>query len=79
MKKIVFSLMLCSSMLLAAVNLNTALKEELMSVKGIGSVKAQQIIEFRKNNKIKSAEDLMQLKGFGPSIIANIKKLNKNK
>ncbi len=79
MKKIVFSLMLCSSMLLATVNLNTALKEELMSVKGIGSVKAQQIIEFRKNNKIKSAEDLMQLKVFGSSIIANIKKLNKNK
>lgn len=32
-----------------------------------------QIIDFRKNNKIKSADDLAELKGFGKVLISNIK------
>ena len=79
MKKIVTILFLSVSFMFATVNLNIALKEELMSIKGIGAVKAEQIIEFRKKHKIKNADDLKQLKGFGSSIISNIKELNQKK
>ncbi len=73
MKKILALLMLSISFMFAAVNLQTASKEELMSIKGIGSKKADQIIKYRKTNKIKSADDLQNIKGFGSGIIANVK------
>jgi len=72
MKKVLAILMLCSSFLLA-INLQTASKEELMSIKGIGEKKAQQILEYRKVNSIKSPEDLRNIKGFGDAIINNVK------
>jgi competence protein ComEA len=73
MKKIVALLMLCCSFLFAAMNLQTATKEELMGIKGIGEKKAEQIIEYRKTNTIKSPEDLKNIKGFGDSIVGNVK------
>lgn len=36
MKKIIAMLALCSTIMFAAVNLNSATKEELMTIKGIG-------------------------------------------
>jgi competence protein ComEA len=76
MKKIVALLMLSVSFMLAAINLQTATKEELMGIKGIGDKKADQIIEYRKTNKINSPEDLKNIKGFGNSIVSNIEKAN---
>lgn len=73
MKKLFAILALCTSVMFAAMNLNTATKEELMTIKGIGEKKALEIIDFRKKNKINSAEDLEQLKGFGKVLISNIK------
>jgi comEA protein len=50
-----------------SINLNTATKEELMNIKGIGEKTAGNIIEFRDNNgKFSSLEDLMKIKGIGP-------------
>jgi competence protein ComEA len=74
MKKILFFMALSVSFLFSAVNLQTATKDELMCLKGIGEKKAMAIITHRKSNKIKSVDDLMELKGFGKGIIASIKK-----
>ncbi|AXX90969.1 competence protein ComEA [Arcobacter suis] len=76
MKRLVALLMLCCSFLFAEINLQTASKEELMSIKGIGEKKAEQIIEYRKTNTINTAEDLKNIKGFGDSIVGNVKDAN---
>ena len=63
-----------SGMAMAAVNLNTATKEELDGVKGIGPVKAQAIIEYRtKNGLFKSVDDLKNVKGFGDKTVAKMR------
>jgi competence protein ComEA len=77
MKLVLALLLLCCSVLFGAINLQTASKEELMTIKGIGEKKAEQIIEYRKTNKISSPEDLKNIKGFGESIVSNVKAENK--
>ena len=76
MKKIVVFLVFCCSFLFAQINLQTASKEELMEIKGIGEKKAEQIIEYRKTNTISNPEDLKNIKGFGDSIVGNVKEAN---
>lgn len=73
MKKVILLLVLFGVHIFASINLQTASKEELMSIKGIGDKKAEQILEYRKSNTINSVEDLKNIKGFGDSIISNIK------
>lgn len=53
------------------VNINSASVEELAALLiGIGEKKAQFIVEYReKYGRFESAEDLMQVKGIGPSTI----------
>lgn len=74
MSKIIMALVLSASFLFAAINLQTATKEELMTIKGIGPKKAEQIIEYRKKNKIANADDLKNIKGFGDGVVTNVKK-----
>jgi len=58
----------------AAVDLNTATKEELDGVKGIGPVKAQAIIDYRKKNgPFRSVDDLKNVKGFGEKTVAKMR------
>ncbi len=58
----------------AAVNINTATKEELDGVKSIGPAKAQAIVDYRsKSNPFKSVDDLKNIKGFGDKNLAKLK------
>lgn len=74
MKKLVVLLLFFVGFAFAAIDLNIATKEELTQIKGIGSKKADLIIEYRKKNKIENIDELLKLKGFGPALIENIKK-----
>ena len=72
MRKLLKILLLATSFLFADIDLNSASKNELMMIKGIGSKKADAIIAYRKSHKISSANDLKNIKGIGPGIIKNL-------
>ena len=77
MKNLVLALFMClvlGSVAGAAVNINTASKEELTSVKGIGDKRAQEIIDYRKKNgDFKSVDDLEKVPGIGPGTMKQIR------
>lgn len=56
------------------VNINTASKEELMSISGIGSSKADLIITYRQNTPFTKIEDIMNVSGIGENLFEKIKK-----
>ena len=56
------------------VNINTASKDELKMLKGIGDTRAQDIIDYRtKNGNFKSVDDLEKVKGIGPGQMKQIR------
>lgn len=60
--------------LLAAININTATADELVTLKGIGPAKAKAIIDYRQTNRgFKKPEDILIVKGIGPKIYDAIK------
>lgn len=57
------------------VNINTATKEELVDLPGVGESTAEKILDYRNEKKgFKRKEDLMNVKGIGKKKFDNIKK-----
>ncbi|WP_345969890.1 MULTISPECIES: helix-hairpin-helix domain-containing protein [Sulfurimonas] len=69
----VLAALVISIPLFAGVNLNTATAEELSSLKGIGPATAAKIIEYRKEHRFNSIEDIMNVKGVGEKTFLKLK------
>ena len=55
-------------------NINTATKQQLMLLPGIGSQKAESIIEYRKvHGNFTAVEDLLKVKGIGKGCLEKIR------
>lgn len=55
------------------ININTASKEELMTVGGIGESKATSIIAYRESTKFNSIEEIKNVSGIGEALFSKIK------
>ena len=55
------------------ININTASKDELMDITGVGEVIAERIIEYRTTNRFKSIEDVQNVKGIGSKTFEKMK------
>jgi len=73
MKKIVLFLACIIGFVFADININTATKEELMSLPGIGNATAEAILEYRKENKFNEIDDIKNVKGIGDAKFEKIK------
>ena len=76
MKKLIVLLasLLSFAFAMAAVNLNTATKQELESLNGIGPAKAQAIIDYRtKSGAFKTIDDFKNVPGIGDKTFEKLK------
>ena len=77
MKKLILALIMSLALAgtaVAVVNINTASKEELTTIKGIGDKRAQEIIDYRKKNgDFKSVDELEKVPGIGPGTMKQIR------
>lgn len=55
------------------ININSASKEELITLPGIGDATAEKIIEYRKNGNFETIEDIKKVPGIGNSKYEKIK------
>jgi competence protein ComEA len=54
------------------ININSATKEQLMTLKGVGEKVAERVIAYRKDvGPFKIPEEIMKVKGIGPKTFKN--------
>ena len=64
----------CSAIALAAVNVNTANVAELQQLKGIGAKKAADIVAYREaNGDFKTVDELTNVKGIGKATLEKLR------
>jgi competence protein ComEA len=72
--KLLIILLFGITLLFSSVDINNATAEEFTTLNGIGDKKANTIIEYRKTIKcFKSIDELIKVKGIGPSTISKNK------
>ena len=69
--KFLFILSLGITLLFGLVDINSANKDKLMTLKGIGEHKAEAILTYRKKFCFKEIDELVRVKGIGLKIIKN--------
>ena len=78
MKKVILlfaALLAYTGLAFGVVNINSASKEQLEGLEGVGPVKAQAIIDYRKKNgPFKKVEDIKKVDGIGDATFNAIKK-----
>lgn len=56
------------------IDINTASRDELMKLRGVGEANADRIIEYRETHgPFKQPEDIMKVKGVGPKTLEDNK------
>ena len=74
MKKILLGLLCLCAIGFAAVNINTASKDEFATLKGICAKKAEAIIDYRaKHGKFQNIDELKKVNGIGEKLFESIK------
>jgi competence protein ComEA len=79
MKRLIAALALLVGLALApsaaaTVNINTATKDELVGLPGIGPAKAQAIVDYRnQHGPFRSVEDVRKVKGIGEKLFLQIR------
>jgi len=68
--KLLITLLLSITFLLASVDINTATAKEFTSLKGIGAKKAEAIVTYRESVKcFESIDELVKVKGIGKATL----------
>ena len=66
--------LLLSGVAMAALNLNTATKDDLVALPGIGPAKAQSIVDYRnQHGPFRTVDELRKVKGIGEKLFLQIR------